>query len=341
MTLDELFGKLRQEGRVGDEPWPAPEESATPWYVRTLLGFCGWLGGVLLVGSFTSAIAMLFDQAITMFCLAGLLCGAAFLAYRAAKNDVVTQFALAVSMTGQVFLAFAIWKVLPGSAATAALVLGAVQCVLVVVMRNPLHRVLSTLFAAAAFAYAFDTWHALGVVGVALALAVAAFAVGDSRWRTSRHAAAIAPVAWGVVIALLAIDVISQARFLLHKDVHQDFSTAWGPAIALVLFAAGAGVRASVGERALAAACAAAFAALAWPAPGVIASALVLLAGFRVASLPQMFLAAAAGLAYLSQYYYFLPVSLLEKSKTLAIVGAALLAASAVLSWVAKRRPHE
>ena len=75
-------------------------------------------------------------------------------------------------------------------------------------------------------------------------------------------------------------------------------------------------------------------AVLSYKAPGVGITCLLLVVGFAHGNAPLAGLGVVALLAYLSQYYYLMQVSLLEKSLWLMGIGLSLLLARLALRWV-------
>jgi hypothetical protein len=265
------------------------------------------------------------------------VCAAAAVMYLRLRGDVLTQFALAVSMCGQgLFAAGVLSRPHGGGEAAAAATLAVFQLVLVVVMRNPLHRTLSSLFTLAALAFAVGHWDHWALGGTLVSLLYAQLVVRESAWRTSPVAEIVSPVLPSLAIGTMAWYIPSEwldaPGYLKGGPM-----LAVGVSAALVLLAAEAWRGATLVQRLAAVAGATLFCLGAWQSPGVIASALVIAGGFRMGSRETMALGIAAFVAYLGAHYHFMATTLLVKAGSLAIAGAVLLAAAALLHVVARR----
>jgi uncharacterized membrane protein len=337
MNVDSIFGQLHAEG-LAASPTP-PEASAShasSWHIRVLVGFGGWLAGVFLAGFFGTMFTLLFRDAGPQFVLGIALCGVAALLYRRAEGDVIEQFALAISMCGQVFLALAIMQAMK-HADQAAFLVAAVQALLVVVMKNTLHRLISTLFAAAALYYALDTAHLVGLGAFLVALPAAVLWARESAWRASRHAEIFLAVTWGLSLALLFWATPAHGLDSFRRLQMIPEALGYGAGLATFVMLASSGARAAWRAAALAG-----VGLLAWLAkdvPGLIAATLLLCAGFRAGSPGLLGIAAVGGVGYLSAYYYQLDRTLLERSLSLAMTGAALLMAAGALHLLRSRKP--
>src|SRR5262249_19778495 len=96
-----------QEARLVEGALPEAGDTASPWFIRVMLGFAGWLGALFLLGFAGAALPFLFNNAPTMIVVGAAACGASAAIFLAApKNDFVAQFGLAVSFAGQILLLF-------------------------------------------------------------------------------------------------------------------------------------------------------------------------------------------------------------------------------------------
>jgi Domain of unknown function (DUF4401) len=166
-STEELISLLRTRGLLdkvtatddrGAESGAPLSASAhdRPWYVTVLLGASGWVAGIfLLLFVFT-----LFkpDSAGAAFVTGVVLLIAAWGLFMVDRDGAfVSQLALALSVAGQIAVLFGASESLfkhsrsIAGLATLALIL---QTVLIVVMPNRLHRMMSALFACAAWALA-------------------------------------------------------------------------------------------------------------------------------------------------------------------------------------------
>ncbi|TCO76003.1 uncharacterized protein DUF4401 [Plasticicumulans lactativorans] len=364
MTPTELFARLHAEGLVAAPQPPAPPAAASPWFVRVLLGGCGWLGALLLV----AALGVLLGERLSRneAALAGcgaLAVAAALMLARRAPGDLGAQFALALSLAGQMAILAALAMQLDyGLGVLFALAVGALSAPLFVVYPEPLHRFFSALALCWAWdrlcrAFGDDLWTVLfdpggaGLAGTSLAsataltlLAAAPLALGAAwlwlhhrDWAGSARAAWCAPAAWAVTLSLqLRLGEAAWYDALRFTRGHTPWLYAGGLALAVaagLLYAVhGLTLAAPARLRAAALGAAAAVALATLPAPGIGAALTLLLLGFHAGLRVLMGLALLGLLGWIAQYYYLLALGLLAKSAVLAATGLLLLGVRAALA---------
>lgn len=154
MTPTELFARLHAEGLVDAPQPPAAPASATPWFVRVLLGGCGWLGALLLLAALGVLLGELLSRNEAMLAGCGALAvAAALMLARRAPGDLGAQFALALSLAGQMtILAAVAMRLDHGLGALFALAVGGLSALLFALYPDPLHR----FFSALALCWAWD-----------------------------------------------------------------------------------------------------------------------------------------------------------------------------------------
>jgi Domain of unknown function (DUF4401) len=335
MTLESLFDALHRAGHVPSATVPGIEleRNHSPWYTRVLLGGMGWLGGLLVLGFFGALVSGLFNNAAGLGVLAIIMFGASVMIYRAApNNDFATQFALAASICGQAAAAGSFGTAIGHGVdnSTVAWFIALMQMLLVFLMPNFLHRLLSTIFAVAALFFASKGGAMSVAVDLAMALGFVALIQFESLLVEKGQRAVAEPVLNGLAIGLLVTGIgymsfIGGSSWFPHVGMS---AIAFGIALLVWVFLASANL--SSVSRGAALAGTVAFVAVSWRAPGLIASALVLLASFAAGRRTLTGLGLLAMVAYLSAYYYQMSLTLLGKSGVLALTGAVLL----VLWWV-------
>jgi hypothetical protein len=341
-VLDALTGEGRLDAAGAAEAQQALQDAgtATPWYLRVMVGFGAWWAAMFFMGFFS---LLTHSKPAALFFGVVLVVGAILLR-RLNRGDFLNQLALAASLSGQLLAVFG--ADLHSLTAGALLVL-LMQLVLITFYADRTHRLLSTLVAVAMIEVLFFDWKwyrgsallagVLGIVSIRLWLKETAF-VGAGLERVMR------PIAYGLVIAMfgLLLPSIFPPWFDEHNPLgphlrHAGLSTALLGAGLLYL------VHGLLRERGLppfgafALASYAAVLLLMWPAqraPGLIGALIVLLLGFRRGDRLLMGIALLFLAVFLAAYYYNLSLSLLLKSAALAGSGAVLLA----LRWVLLRQ---
>ena len=338
MTPAQQWQSWFDAGLVRDAQLPVPTGGAdsSPWYIRLILGICGWLGGLLLLVFIGFAWFSTMEE--TGIGLVGVvLIAVAYGIYRVAKSELGDQFALALSLAGQIAIGVALFDGKEVSHVWACFGVGALQLILMWVMPNPVHRSLSALFAMTALDMGFFVRGLPSPLPVVAAWLTATFWMDESRWQL-RLGERFVPIATGVTLAGL----LGLAPFAFH-EFSFFFDTVGGelPPSLWYLFRVLPVVGALVWVwavwrwteqvawrlRAPALVLSLLMAVAGWWMPGMSLGLLVLLLGFARGRPALMGLGAAAGLVHLSMFYYSLASTLLVKSISLVVLGVVLLLA--------------
>jgi hypothetical protein len=341
MTLDELSSALTTRGFLAEGQQlsvdAAPQATASPWYVQVMMGACAWFAGLLLLAF---VILGVFE---TLFrgsenwggvLVIGLVaCGAAAALYAAVDetSPFGTQFALSMSWAGQVGIALALGGM--GNERTALWGMLIVELALVVVVKNRLHRVLTSVGAVIAWALATHeilfgelpgSTHALPaasyqgsaiaamlwlVVWAPVAYAAWWLVKHEAQWMAEGREALLRPVTHGVIASLSIAPLGTHpAAFWMSLGLGstRDFTDG------------------SYGATAL------------WPLLAVMLAMLSLALAFAIRNRPLIGLAIVFGLLEVSCFYYVLGTTLLVKSIVMIVLGAALMASAHRLATESK-----
>lgn len=343
-----LWQRLRDAGHAeGDVPPESVAATAAPWYVRTMLGFAGWLGALFLLGFVGAAFSFVFKSPSAAL-VAGIACCAAAGTMLRARGDghaFGAQFGLALSMAGQGMVVYGVMRLLDGQKTLALFLLFAFEAVLAAVVANFLHRLLCAWAAGIALAFALQ---AAGVHGLAPAILAAMFALV---WTDARRWAAAgslwSPLGYGLALAMLVADsaLLTPVSFwgagesapgwlAMHARLVAALLVGGVLVFTVLRLLSAAGVQAGSpqGIVAIAGACLVALASI--MAHGLDTALLILLLGFAVGNRALTGLGILALLGFLCHFYYQLHATLLEKSLLLAASGMLLLA---VRLWLLRR----
>jgi hypothetical protein len=329
MTVPDLYSALAARGLVTESQQPPSggewESNASPWYVQVLIGFSAWLAGILLL----AFIVLELRDTLFLGEAWGTLIGIGFIACAAAAGLYATvgvrlqfaeQFALAMSIAGQCAIALGLGE--KEGAPTVFWGMLALEIVLVLVMKNRLHRFLSSL--GAVFAWAMAMHHAIFgdapwsrwyvpapqgsqlLVPVLLWLLVWApvtFAAvwllrAEASWMARGRETMLRPVSHGLIAALSIAPLASHPSgfwWVLGLHSRREVDAGW---VAL------------------------------WPLLAALLAFLALALGFALRNRPLMGLAILFGLLEVSCFYYALGATLLVKSIVMLLLGAGLLLAA-------------
>lgn len=336
MTAAALWARLSADGLVEGE-MPVPDRSASPWYVRVMLGIAGWIGALFLLGFVGAAFAFVMRDPASGLLVGAACCGGAFALFRSFHgNDFAEQFGLAVSLAGQGLMIMGFADILSGWAPLLYIAIAAMQAALAFLVPNFLHRLLATCGAAIAVALAINAAALHGLSAPILCLGLALIWLEPKIW--AARGGLWRPVGYGLVLALLLVetfrlfdtgglfDPVQASRWIaIHGPlIGQGLTAAILLFVAIVLI-----MREGVSPRSPAARAAAAIVVVlglvSLTAPGLASALLILLLGFAVGDRLFAALGILSLLGFVSHFYYSLHATLLEKSGILAATGLCLL----------------
>ena len=344
-TNDPLWEKLLHAGVV-QGPEPASRRHASPWFVKALLGFCGWLAAVFLLGFLAVGFQFLVENRPAALICGGAMIAGAYALLRAGKNPFVEHLALAVSLAGQAWVVWALFHVAKHDDTVAWILVALLQAPLAVVMPHFVHQVFSSFTAAFALAMA------LGAMGApylfsAVILGLAAW-LWLNEFRYHRQVSKIQALGYGLVLALIPLKGTALFGYeTLGWRSPSDLSTLgvqpWMGEVLAGMVLLGVVWRLLRGRGQVLttpAAMAALLATLAlWAvsmeAQGITVGITIMLLGFAGGNRSLLGLGIVSLLFFISSYYYLLDTTLLIKARTLLILGLMLLGAR----WIMRRWP--
>ncbi|MCP3909150.1 MAG: DUF4401 domain-containing protein, partial [Oceanicoccus sp.] len=204
MQTEQMWDTLCQAGVVEGSA-PETGELESPWYVKVLLAFSGWLAAVFLLGFIGVGFEFVFNNNNTAvaFIIGGIMIAGAFAILRIRKNEFFEHLALAVSLAGQALVVFAIFKISNHNEKIAWMLMAILQVSLAVIMPNFVHRVFSSFFAAFAFSMTLTimSWHYVGS-GTVMLLAAMCWL---NEFHYPQHIRKIRAIGYGLVLALIQL----------------------------------------------------------------------------------------------------------------------------------------
>lgn len=334
----ELWGRLRTAGLVAGE---MPERTASPWFIRVMLGIAGWIGACFLLGFIGVGFARVLDSAGAAAVAATVCCGGAYAIFRlAANNDFAGQFGLATGFVGQILFGVAIFEHLHLETSQACFLFFGVEAVLTLLMPNFIYRVCTTVAAVVALFFGFAK---AGLYGLTLPLVVAGCAlVWRSELPLAKRADLWRPIGYGLALGTLQTAATpllgDEMRFLLHRGASGGWFAKYGltlgtALVAVVFLATTVHILRELkidptSREGLAILCCAALAVgVSFPAHGLAAALLILILGFAGGNRVLSGLGLLAVASFLGHYYYQMRETLLFKSMILGATGVFLLAA--------------
>ena len=339
--MEEVWSSLRQAGLVQGSA-PETEKLESPWYVKTILAFSGWLAAILILIFIGIGFQFIMQSSMTSFITGSLMIAAAYALLRIARNDFFEHLALAISFAGQVLIVIAILGEGADREIMPWLGIVLIQLLLAVLMPNFVHRACSSYFAVLAFSMV------LTLQGVPYLFSAIVMSIITWLWLNEfhfpPHMQKIRACGYGAVLALIQFK--GSALFGPGNTMGWNFMRKqpeiWGPLWLGEAFAclvmltlvwqllqrSGRSIndRFSIivllGTLLLC--------AVSMQAQGITVGVMILLLGFSASNRILMGLGIVSLLFYISSYYYLLETTLLVKAQILFMTGLLLLS----LRWI-------
>ena len=347
-NVNELSVRLSQAGIALSEP-TCPAQLQTPWFVRALQAFSGWLAALFLLGFIAMGAVFVVESPAASMGLGVAMIGAAYGLFHRARSDVLEHLALAISLTGQLLVAWALVAWWEASFYSLWALLGwslfGLQCVLALVMPSQVHRSFSA-FAASLALYLALTMSVMSPLASGLVLlALTLLWLNEFRW--PQRLRVLQAWSHGLLLGLLSMQVLAHSgqTFTFWFDVNDVNAFAWSAPwwnavlVALSLIVLLYKIPHSKPHWVLYLS-PIALLMVSFYAPGVGQGAVVLLLGFAIGHRLVMGLGVFSLLMGIGSYYYWLDATLLTKALTLLVLGGVLLALRWMLvRWLASQKP--
>ncbi len=344
LSLEQLWSRLVEQKLADGEMTPLPN-AQSPWFVRVMLGFAGWIGALFLLGFVGASLSFVIRSASAAMVVGAFVCiGAAVIFRAASEKDFAVQFGLATSFAGQALFIFGFMETFHLRNGMSYVSIMIFEAVLAAVVANEIHRA-ATAFAAA-ISLSFSLWW-YGIPSLAPALVTAALAVvwlHEFPWAGRR--VVLRPIGYSLVLAALFCNGLlfmhGYSFLLRHGGVQSPILArlSWWTGVltvsAVFLYTVfrlaereGFGIKDRLTQTALVAALA--LAVVSYKAPGIATGLVIVLLGFANANRVLTGLGVFFLISYLSLFYYQLQATLLTKSISLIATGFVLLVARFVL----------
>ena len=322
---------------------PQTDELESPWYVKVLLAFSGWLAALLLLGFIGMGFEFVFNNSTAAFIIGGIMIGGAFAILRIPKNEFIEHLGLASSLAGQALVVFAIFDIASQDDKVAWLLVALLQAPLAVVMPSFVHRVFSSF--AAVFAFSMT----LTIMGLPYVMSCVVMLLTALCWlnefRFPQHMKKIRAIGYGLVLALI---LLKGSTLFGYRSMGWHFfpqaelyGKPWlgevliGLVTLYVVWHLLQRYDQRISERlSITTLLGTLFiCGVSMEVQGITIGMVIILLGFAGANRVLLSLGIVSLLFYISSYYYLLDATLLEKSRTLLIVGLSLL----IVRWLMLR----
>ena len=334
-STDAMIRTLLEAGLIQDTTAPAGV-SESPWYVKTLLGFSGWLAAAFLLGFIGVGLSFVVKNSAVSFIVGGLMIGGAYGLLAIPRNDFVEHLGLAFSLAGQVLVIFAIIRMLDHNHTGIWLSVALMQILLTAFMPNFVHCIFSSFVAAIALymTLLFPGWpHIIAALMLFCAAWCFLHEFDYPRWMKKMRA-----IGYGLIAAIILTKVTALFGFqslvgMIGYDRPEIQARPWiGEALtgAVTLYVVRhillRYVRTVSDRQAIGALTGTLLVCLiSLKVQGISVGMVIMLLGFLGGNYALLGLGVASLLFYIAAYYYLLETTLLIKSGTLLATGIALL----------------
>lgn len=345
---NELIELLKQHELINNINLNDSEEVLSPWYIKILMGLCGWFAAIFSLGFLGVGISFLFESPIGMSVLGALLIGGSFKILLSSKSEFIEHLGLAMSFAGQVMIAFAWFLNNPLDALYPWLVLTLMCCFLAFLMPSNIHRMMSAYFATLCLSYFMYLAQVSSFFSSIVLFFVALMWLNEFTF--SHQVRKLQSVAYGAVFGLIQfktsilfthhgqswvqdslpsvnqwIDERLNVLVLLyvlhhlikHKKILLHASQKWLGLAVVVLLCIGT-----------------------FFANGIVSGIFLIILGFAIQNKILLGLGILSTIINLSAYYYFLDISLLNKSFILGGLGSGGLILAYLSKQISEQRTH-
>lgn len=343
-----LWETLLQAGLVQGEA-PATDTIESPWYVKAILAFSGWLAAIFLLGFVGVGFQFIMESGLASLITGGVMMGAAYAILRIPKNEFFEHLALAMSIAGQALAVWAFYEILNTHGALLWALVALLEVLLAVIMPNYVHRVLSSYAAAIAFSMSLASMK-MPHMGQGLVMLLTAW-IWLNEFRYRQYMRRMRAFGYGLVIALIQLTGMTlffreSMGWLIEYGSNDALVPSWLGELAtgaVMLYVVlkllqRLGMRLSDPFAMTTLLSTMLFCGVSLEARGIAAGMTIILLGFAGGNRVLMGLGIASLLFYISSYYYLLETTLLIKSGTLLMVGVVLLAVRWLMLHVASRQ---
>ncbi|MEP1382667.1 MAG: DUF4401 domain-containing protein [Paraglaciecola sp.] len=326
----EILASLQKNQLVNHEVRRTTDEVDSPWYIKILMGVSGWFAALFILGFFGVAIASLFENTIALIIVGLAMIAGSFSLLSSKKSEFFEHLCLAFSFAGQALIVFALFNQGDLKDITYWILLSLMCGSLAIVMPSYIHSLVSACLATLCFSYL------MYLVGLPSFFSGVALFLVASIWlfefTFSCHVKKLQAIGYGMFIGLMQFKtsiLFSQGGQTWAQDM-VPYVNQWldeGLNILVLIYIVVQMLRHKslliaranclIGMAVVMLFCIGSFFA-----NGIIVGLTLVLLGFANQNKTLLVLGVICTLINLSSYYYFLDITLLNKSLILVTMGA-------------------
>jgi len=318
----------------GDTPLETVNDS--PWYIKTLVGFSGWLASIFILGFIALIFKDILDQYLTSSIIGIIFIAGAFVLLKNQKSDFFEHIGLSLSLAGQVLIIYGIVNISNSKEAVIWGALFLMQTSLALIMPNFIHRVLSAFFAA----FSFAAWlSVLGMPYLASGLIMFLCAwIWINEFSYPMHHRKVVAIGYGFALSLILIKSPAFFNALSLFSNTEQLTKPWmGETISSCVFLYVVWKLMKPYQKEIPQVAVIVtliitliFCIASYEVLGLSSCVMIILLGFSVGNRILIGFGIMSLLIFISSYYYLLEITLLEKSEHLFILGLIFI----FLRWV-------
>jgi uncharacterized membrane-anchored protein len=350
MSIQNLWNQLTENNIVSGEK-PKSDHVFTPWYIRFIQGFAGWLAAVFIMIFFGIFFSFIFKQPTGgLVVVLGLLCSVAgYVLIKLQSNDFIDQLGMAFSLSGQLLFSIGIFFFLKVGITTGSCILGFYQLLLAWIVPQYAHRLLSTAFGLLALLICLNS---MGYFGIGTALIAVLFTfiwLKENLW--GKYYMAWEAIGFGAILTVVfSSGFLITGKYLFRESfkikagwLFDHAETLSSLLISLVfvnvVFVLLKEYKIKIDSKTaiLSFVAAIGLVVISFKIDGISVGLLIILLGFARHRMVLMVVGVFAVISFFSWYYYNLQATLLYKSIVLVILGSIMLAAWYMLNHIYKQ----
>lgn len=329
-----LWDKLRDAALVQGTP-PDIKASDSPWYIKLLLAFSGWMAALFLFAFIALGFAEILENRLATFIAGGVLIASAFVILRLPRNEFLQHLMLAVSLAGQALMVFALYADTAGDNLFYVWgMIAIMELILALIMPDFVHRAWSAFAFAIALAITLQLRY-LPAIESAIILFLASWLVLNE-FNYPTQIRKFQALSYGLILALITLKSVALLTYHPNNWItgeNTNRSYPWLDELLLagvVLYLVFSLLRRYQKPLFTVFTLATLLAtlllcALSTQMQGLTVAIAIMLLGFSVSNRILLSLGIASLLFYSANYYYQLHATLLDKSQTLLIIAIVLL----------------
>ncbi len=346
---NQLWLKLRAAGLVSDIRLPS-DRHESPWYVRFMLAFSGWVVALCIFGIAGIMIRLDNDGAVTFFIVGIVLCLLAILVDRVGEGDFAIQFSFALSISAQLMMIYSFYHLMGWDGRHLAAAILALEFSLFFAITGLLHSIWAALVAGLALLYLVIGLHH---PQLSLSLILATFAViWVTEYRSLAFRHYLRPLGYASLVALcLGLGFLAAEPWLgfgasqVPPSGILDSASALFTGLVVIATTYALLHEQAIDSRSfpgfLLMFAAAVVAVLGIWAPGIAVAYVMFMIGFAHSNVTLLGVGIILLLVYLGNFYYALDLPLLNKAALLLTSGLLLMAMRLpIRRFLSRRRPQ-